>query len=786
MGHQEKIAATPALSLIDTISTRGQPIRDRFETIRFIRSYIDLYHDIEDYAREYCPHLKAEFEGTITPAERVFLDSQIAIIDRNIISKSGKINQEKCRQEIERITDLFVADLHIGGINTIPKTKESALVLSASIDNKKDIQSLIDTIKADGVMGFYVESINNDIGQILYKRGIELCNLVIGEWDAGSGFSGKSIKPLPVPLQFGPAVNNIAKKHINLPNTAINMFGLFNVTVDNTNDILTTSYGPRIFTINPRQKLSVNRLLSTTNDELIRGSDDTSVEKIKTKPIEINDKSDIIDRAALISLKTWTDLIQIESMSKLMNTQNYIKRNGGRNTENPLKVLTVIYDGLCETTARMYGIGHVLKCQGKIVRYYNYNINSRELSEGQVKNRLQHTLFIYNNKQLLKDYLKLWFQQRIESLAAINANTYDPILFFVSKLFISKYSTALVKATTLIDSVVIKDITSADIKLMPESLDTYIESISSSASLLAELLEMVSKFNETFRKYDELGARAKKGEFLDAYDAIQRLIVATFGETVPQPIAGGAKTKHRQKRQKRQFNRRTVKRGYMDGLRRQPYKIAITNRAGPGSRISLSGRTFGHRPSGRRMSVYTPGEKYATMKRIRNEAAAEKAKAKIELRTMIACTFAYMILRKPRNDRYISKLHFIKQDILKPNPAEAAEPYKINSIRNINIVHNVPAGVKPNPLKAVKNLPEDNINRQVLQNIADIEIAIHTLNIQGYISCITTPIIRPITECTFKNVLERVYVVINRKITNGTYFGGGLSKTRKQKRSNNL
>ena len=74
----------------------------------------------------------------------------------------------------------------------------------------------------------------------------------------------------------------------------------------------------------------------------------------------------------------------------------------------------------------------------------------------------------------------------------------------------------------------------------------------------------------------------------------------------------------------------------------------------------------------------------------------------------------------------------------------------------------------------------------MLQNIADIEIAIHTLNIQGYISCITTPIIRPITECTFKNVLERVYVVINRKITNGTYFGGGLSKTRKQKRSNNL
>lgn len=696
-------------SILNTIPTAPINLRERFETIRFLRSYIDLYHDIENYANEYCDPLKTTFEQTLITSgkgiERDFLNAQIALIHKSIITKSGKVNQEKCRQEVERIADLFITELHTNGINTIPKTKESALVLSASIDNINEITSLITTLKADGVTGFYVESINNRIGEILVTAGLQLYNLTIGEWDAGSGFSGKKMKPVPIPIQIGPSlfVNTIptAKKlsSVYLENIPINMFGLIHVSVSPNNNQLTLNYqtllgiGRQTVSIEPRQTLSVNKVLTTTNNAKVRGTDETDSGTIKTTP-QVTPSNDISARAALMSLKTWTDLIQIESISKTMNITD-----NGTNTGNPLKILTVIYDGLCETTARMYGLGHVLKCQGKIVNYYNYNIDSRHLSALQLKSRLKLRTFIATHKDTFQLYLNLWFKQRIDLLTTINTIIYDPILFFVSKLFIDKYTNAFTKSLSLIDNV-----STTDIKLIPKSLDDYIESISSSATLLAELLEIVSKFKTTFDTYDNLGSRVSKDDFLNAYDGIQRLIVTTFGD----------------------------------------------NTIGVATNVV-------------------------------NTAAEQKAQAIITLRAMVASSFAYMILRKTRRDIYFGKLHIIKQSLL---TTPGAAPYKIGSLANIN-------KSVGNPLAAIRNLPDMNRNKKILQNIADIEIAVQTLSATpDYITYITKAPngLIPINNAySFENAIKRVRTEIDRKIANGTYFGGKSkkrrSKTHTQKRT---
>ena len=514
-----KASATPPVPLLTQISDDENSVSNEyFKIISFLRSYIDLYHDIENYSTEYCTFYLAEFIHKLTDAaNKTFLREQIAIIDASIFTRTGNISQERCREQIERIADLFIRYLHALGIATNPEKKESAFVMQASIDNPVELKSLIDTITADGVTGFYVESANNNIGEILVKAPLQLYNLTIGEWDAGSGFSGKKLKPKPTIIQVGPAAAGSEGPYV-IPNMAIDMFGLFRVEVSPDNKTLIILYGGAPFiSINPLQKLSVNKLLIAAGKLAIRGTEDTNPAPLKFTFSSADAAA--FDAVApkgkvIIPLKPWTDLVQIKTISGS-------------------KILTIIYDTLCETTARIYGLYHVLLCQGKILTYYSYNINSRHLTPDKIQQRILLRYFINKNAEWIKKYLGTWFNQRITTLIQLIRESYDPILFFISKAFINRYIVAKDKSFELVDQV-----STVDIKSIPDTLDKYIESVSSSGTLLADLSELHLKFKTAIDEIESVGARGNKEFFLNAYKKTQQLIINTFktGDDSDKPI----------------------------------------------------------------------------------------------------------------------------------------------------------------------------------------------------------------------------------------------------------
>ena len=545
----DKVAASSNSKIQSLVNDGSIPIPyfPYFTIVNFLRSYIDLYHDIVEYGKPYCDKLKIEFELNFPENGdhafyRAFYNKWIHIIDKSIFTKSRKINQTSCKLLIEKLTDEFIDLLHTAGIKYIPKNKENSNVMSASIDDEEQIIKLIKTLKADGVTGFYVESANNNIGDILLSGGLTLCDLTIGEWDAGSGYKGgkqkhsltKKIIIGPIAAATAAAVTEYPIDIFDIQNIPIDIFNTFKINVSADNNTLTVSSrltnAEPIITISGPIQLAVNRILKTTDNVRIRGSEDTTkISDIVSRP-PISPKSEFDLKMSLIPLKTWTDLIQIVTISKSMTSTYAAAAGAGAAAApgNPLKILTVIYDGLCETTARMYGLGHVLKTEGKIVTYYNYNINSRKLTPAQIREKLIIQYNINRNIELFIDYLNKWFNQRISALQYIYDNIYDPVMFFISKLFIEKYISANKKSIELL-----LNIEKTDIKLIPNSLDDYIESISSSATLLGDLVDYISKFNLAIEMIEKIRPRINPKDFLEIYDYVQQQITNTFGNNEP-------------------------------------------------------------------------------------------------------------------------------------------------------------------------------------------------------------------------------------------------------------
>jgi hypothetical protein len=566
------IPESPAtVSLLDTINVDDP----NFIIINFLRSYIDLYHDVLHHGKKYCDKLKVDFEKKL-PADdnREFYNKWIGKIDSEvdgIFTKSRKISQSQCKKLIEELADDFINMLHSGKIGMkegvgvaaaasaaavrapytlIPKNKENANIMSASIDNQAELKKLFDTMKGDGINGFFVESIDNNIGTQILHKGFDLCSLTLGEWDAGSGYNGgKEIINSRILIGPEKAVESLGKELLNIhrpkarvaagaagaagaalnltkiyiPNEPINIFNTINISVSDDNNILTVQSDDKKFTITDTQELSLNKLFITIDDTVIRGSQSKKgkIGPIKTNP-QINIHSNIDLKKSLISLKTWTDLIQIVTISKSMTPLPDRK---------PLKILTVINDNLCETTARMYGLGHVLKSQNKIVTYYNYNINSRNLTDDQLKAKMKLKLYITTHKEMFIDYITKWFNQRIKALEDIHRTFYDPVLYFISELFKDIYTEARNKALKILS-----EISTIDVKLIPNSIDEYIESITSSAVLLGDLLNYVSKFNLAIEIITKLNSRLPIDIFFEAYDYVEQQISNTFKDAEPHTL----------------------------------------------------------------------------------------------------------------------------------------------------------------------------------------------------------------------------------------------------------
>lgn len=502
------------------MTSKNQNLKNLFIVVNFLRSYVDLYHDILNFGHIYSEQLRKMFESSIligmNSEAKNFYKEYIELIVKNtntkIFTSGGNINQTRCKQIIETLVDDFIEILHDNNINWIPLTKENAFVKSINISNEIDFKELVKTLISDGVNTFYVESANCSIGRKLVDAGMSISDLAIGGWDAGSGFSGSKKMPK---LLIGPG------KEIEMSNPLIDMFGFLKVEVtdDNRNLIFTI---PKKFTCtipNGPIKLSVNSIMKTIGAGIVRGDSDINVKNIKTMPqIELNDE--LYKRASFIALKTWTDLIQIVSISN----SKVLKHT---NSKKPLKIATVIYDGLCETTSRLYGLGHVLKTEGSIVTYYNYDINSRSLSRSEIETKLKVKIFIGENKEDIFDrYLKPWFDNRIETLSNLEKRIHSPALFFVSKLFKGIYTRKLKEvmiASTMVDTL--------DVKLFPDTITEYVEGISASASTLGSLLDYFARFNNAIEKVLLLRPRSPIEVFLNAYDSVRQQIINTFGDS---------------------------------------------------------------------------------------------------------------------------------------------------------------------------------------------------------------------------------------------------------------
>jgi len=494
-----------------------------FVIANFIRSYIDLYHDILTKGSVYCEEFRRIFESTFPtlvshPFYKKYFREEYAFK-----TQSGNINQVKCSSVIESVADDLIEYLHNKDIKYIPLTKEASIVMSASIENPDEMNKLFNTLKGDGVKGFYVESANNGIGSMLVYAGFKLVDLTVGQWDAGSGFTGKN-KIEKILIGQG--------QQIDIPNEPITLFNSVKINVSADNKTLSCSLPNRFdetITIKGPVKLSVNSILTTIGEGIVRGSADKTINRIATIPLleHTNKATRQTFKQSIVSLKTWTDLIQIITLSRVLSYKNANK--------DSLKILTVVSDGLCETTARMYGLGHVLKTEGKIVTYYNYNINSRVLTNIQKEIRTKLKTFIKNdvikkhtsNKKFsyIRDYLHKWFEQRIIILQNINDTIYDPILYFVSRLFIGKYKDACIKCNDMLNA-----IDNINIRLIPDTLDEFISNVSNSATLLGEFMEYITQFNSIINSIVEFNSR-EKGRFLDIYMSVQQLIINTFGDS---------------------------------------------------------------------------------------------------------------------------------------------------------------------------------------------------------------------------------------------------------------
>jgi hypothetical protein len=226
---------------------------------------------------------------------------------------------------------------------------------------------------------------------------------------------------------------------------------------------------------------------------------------------------DLTYKSMLVSLKTWTDLIQILSISK----------------SKPYKCAVVISDALCETTARMYGLGHVLRNQGNILTYYSYDTNSRSLTQQQIEARLDTYLKLVYDKTSITQYIEKWFDEKIQYFGDIHTQIKDMKLYFISRLAIQLYQDAKKDALLYLESLPSKDTLSAEISVsvlegVPESMEMYLENITQSASLLSEINSLELQFTEVFSGLNNLQSRSPIDIFVGLYESIKQLFVNVF------------------------------------------------------------------------------------------------------------------------------------------------------------------------------------------------------------------------------------------------------------------
>ncbi len=547
---------------------------DRFIKIYyFYRSYIDLYHDILKYGDIYCKYIYEQFLDSsffkeVTEYTKEELEkeksefiSKINMINKQIKTTGNEINQNKCKELLESLVDTFIEKLHNIGINWIPKKKEEAHIISVDFKNKCELESLVRILESDGIDNFYIESANSSIGTSLVSNKMKLTDIEIGNWNAGSGFKKGAIKyyleqeqekeqkggatkrkrqqAFSNDIQLKPVKkarisNDIIKIFIN--NSEVDLFNIFNIKVSKDNKNIINTFKDKYIEISGPEKLSINSILKALGYPPIRSTKTDEDKDIKNLSIKINDTVSTNIKlspynAMLVSLKTWTDLIQIISIS--LSKSILIK---DQSISKFYKTAIIISDRLCETTARMYGLGHVLLNQSHIITYYNYDINSRTLSKETIIDKLNMYNTIQQNKDSIIRYLNEWFNDKITFLENIINNTTDSNLYFILSSLKLSYINKKSKFENNLEmyEVPVDDLGIEQLKQVPNSIITLCENITETALLMGEYQELVENFSTALSGLGYLSVRGGYTlveNFLDTYNSIKQIIVNTYTGT---------------------------------------------------------------------------------------------------------------------------------------------------------------------------------------------------------------------------------------------------------------
>ncbi len=505
-----------------------------FEIYNFLRCYIDMFHDFLSAGFKINEYIKNNFRNYLEATAAELLGNQandaigiysywIERIDEAIITAGNNISQIRCRMILEEIIDDYISTLKSYDITFIPNTKQEAWVSTAIVPSKgdpaadyTDLNSLIGKLQQNGVEHFFIESASVSIGDKLKDR-LQNINFLLSDWDAGSGYTKSP--PLQIPF-----------------NTGANIFGLYNIQVSNDNKKITiekeTSKEGNKLEFNQGgkwQKLSLNVIAETAGLGKIRGNPETTSEKINALNLighaESNER-----RAMIMSLKTWTDFIQLKILAEIKGKE---LTKSDRVNIGEIKPVVVISDGLCETTARMLGLNYVIRNDGRRATLYCYDKNAIGLSEDQIAKKRTILYYLKTNIKTIIDYTEKWFASRIRKLLHIHCVTPDPSLFFVSSIYLEIYEinrkkceSILLKMKTRFSSSKEEDKFSPN--EIPDSLNDFIEQVTQAESTLSGFLNQIEEFNKGFLKFNNIRARGSKDEFINAYEDVKLQIVNTY------------------------------------------------------------------------------------------------------------------------------------------------------------------------------------------------------------------------------------------------------------------
>jgi hypothetical protein len=591
--------------------SNNKEIEDLYLVCEFLRSYIDYHHDFDDRCNDIIQYIKDVFESiyinsrnsnTLYPNVIHFYHYWLKIIDtpiKGIKSSTGTVIEKNCQNIMEdMIQDFLNIPIIRNAVPWIPSIKSYGKQETFNEDYVKDkilkrlspsqyeilkkendtkINKLIkQRLSNDGVEVLVVEStcVSKEMLCLARPKGgdliseIRLALLDVGKWDAGSGVlaSCKTIEFVSTKNDVCTVTNkNQIKIGVDYQIPPIVMFGIAKVTIYNNKTLRVTSTTNKEIYIEIQGpiELSVNSILISIYRSTLRpAARQERIEVIKhilspeLKKLSDSQKNMIVS-AYLTLLKTYTDLVQIRFLSSYKPLNIYQKMQQSlqsipRNIQaGPIKIGMVIYDKLCEITAWLYGLGHVLLTnKDRSVVYNSYDIRSMKPSEESIRLKEKTFKKIYTDIQqkIIQPMVTDFFDRLIIEYTIEKNTTPEPSLYCIHYLAIDSYTNQFEKAKAEISKIYNLDLNAKMdrtfinmILYFETSDDEWIKNQMQINSLHNEYVENYAIFKDSTDKDNisiddrilkSLHARQLIGSFIDLCNQIKSPIIQSMNKVI--------------------------------------------------------------------------------------------------------------------------------------------------------------------------------------------------------------------------------------------------------------